>query len=50
MNYSPYYSIWSTDPLTAGAKLTINRSFYFEEELTVHLAIFADNFFRYICK
>lgn len=45
MRYSPYRSIWTNEALQQGNKLELTKSLYFDSEKTIHIGIFADNFF-----
>lgn len=45
MHYSPYRSIWTSEALQQGNRLELTKSLYFDSEKTIHIGIFADNFF-----
>ena len=45
MNYAPYRSIWASETLQDERRIEITKNLYFSSVKTIHVGIFADNFF-----
>lgn len=45
MSNSPYRSIWTTESMVRGRRLELTKDFYFDDIDTIHVGIFADNYF-----